>query len=95
MASRGAVAAGCVTLAAAAALAAGCSQAIETPLPALGEITRDLLTAEEQRKAIEDLNQRKATHQADAIKAIEHEKAGAGSGSGEEMPPEPLTSRAQ
>jgi hypothetical protein len=87
-------AAGWLSLLAAGA-AAGCSQVIETPLPEIGQITRHLLSAEEQKKAVEDLHQSKSTRQAEAIREIEREKAGADQASGAPSPAGPLTSRAQ
>jgi hypothetical protein len=74
-----------------AGLLAGCSQAIETPLPELGKITRPLLTAEQQKKAIEDLTATREARRAEAIKTIEQEKAGDG---GNEVQGQPLTTRA-
>jgi hypothetical protein len=82
-------------LAGVAAALAGCSQAIETPLPELAAITRDLLSADEQKKAVEELERSKESHRAEAIRAIEQERAAAGGGAGGPPPDAPLTTRAE
>jgi hypothetical protein len=84
-----------LTLVVAGGAAAGCSQVIETPLPEIGQLTRHLLSAEEQKKAVEDLQQSKSARQAEAIREIERDRAGADQASGAPTPAGPLTSRAQ
>jgi hypothetical protein len=51
----------------------GCSQAFQTPLPELSSISRRLLSADEQKKAIEDMNLERERHEAEALKEIEHD----------------------
>jgi hypothetical protein len=53
---------------------AGCTDAIPTVLPDLVSIPRNVLSNEEQQKAIEELAAKKETHQAEAIKQIENTK---------------------
>jgi len=81
-------AAGWLALLAAAGAVSGCSQVIETPLPEIGQLTRRLLSAEEQKKAVEDLQQSKSARQAEAIREIERDRAGADQSSGGQRPPD-------
>jgi hypothetical protein len=50
---------------------AGCSQVLPTQLPELVSVSRKVLSEEEQKKAIDELTAKKATHQGEAIKQIE------------------------
>jgi hypothetical protein len=71
---RGALAA----LAAAAGTAlctAGCSQVLPTQLPELVAVSRQVLSEEEQKKAVDELTAKKETHHGEAIKVIENQKA--------------------
>lgn len=54
-------------------LMAGCSQANSTRLPELASLPRSILSAEEQKKAVEEMTSRRETHEAEAIKKIENE----------------------
>jgi len=56
-------------------LLAGCSQANSTRLPELSSLPRRILSDEEQKKAVEEMKVRRETHQTEAIKEIESEKA--------------------
>jgi hypothetical protein len=62
-------------VAAAAALGiGGCAEPSLTPLPELGSVPRQVLSNEEQQKAIDELIAKNQTHQAEAVKQIEQEK---------------------
>ena len=54
-----------------AALAGGCGTAIDTPLPEFRPIAATSLTQAEKAKAVEELNNKRATHEQDAEAAIE------------------------
>jgi hypothetical protein len=54
---------------------AGCSQAIPTPLPELIADAREVLSDEEQKRAIEELTSKQETHEREAVRQIENEKA--------------------
>lgn len=51
-------------------LVAGCSQANSTRLPELATLPRDLLSKEEQTKAVEALQERRKVHREEAIEEI-------------------------
>lgn len=62
--------AGLACLAAAAMAVGGCSS-IATPLPELGPTGSISMSKEDQKKAVDELNQKRATHEQDAEKEIE------------------------
>jgi hypothetical protein len=49
----------------------GCSTGIQTPLPDLKSAASTSLTEEERKKAVEELNRKRATHEQDAEQEIE------------------------
>ena len=55
------------------ALAGGACSSIATPLPDLGPTGSTSMSKEDQKKAVDDLNQKRATHEQDAEKQIEQE----------------------
>jgi hypothetical protein len=82
-------------IAAATAALAGCSQALQTPLPELSTISRHLLSDAEQKKAIQEMNQEGQRHEADAIAQIERDRATASGGTAARPAPPPLTNTTQ
>ena len=52
----------------------GCGTTTETPLPSLGPVGSSSLTHEQQKMAIQELNNKKATHERDAIRYIEQSR---------------------
>ncbi|SRR5258705_8752287 len=79
----------CVVLAAVALT--GCSQALQTPLPELAAISRRLLSDDEQKKAVEEMNLEGQRHQAEAIKDIEQDRPSAATPAAAPPPSRPLT----
>jgi hypothetical protein len=65
--------AGLACLAAALLAVGGCSS-IATPLPDLGPTGSISMSKEDQKKAVDELNQKRATHEQDAEKQIESAK---------------------
>jgi hypothetical protein len=53
---------------------AGCSQAIPTQLPELIADARQVLSDEEQKRAIDELTSKQETHAREAVRQIENEK---------------------
>jgi hypothetical protein len=53
------------------ALAVGGCSSIATPLPDLGPTGSTAMSKEDQKKAVDELNQKRATHEQDAEKQIE------------------------
>jgi hypothetical protein len=62
--------AGLACLAVAVLAVGGCSS-IATPLPDLGPTGSTSMSKDDQKKAVEELNQKRATHEQDAEKQIE------------------------
>jgi hypothetical protein len=62
--------AGLACLAVAVLALGGCSS-IATPLPDLGPTGSTSMSKEDQKKAVDELNQKRATHEQDAEKQIE------------------------
>ncbi len=54
---------------------ASCSPGNSTRLPELSSIPRKLLSAEEQKKVVDELQQRRETHREEAIKEIKSARA--------------------
>jgi hypothetical protein len=54
-----------------AVLAIGGCSSISTPLPDLGPTGSTSMSKEDQKKAVDELNQKRATHEQDAEKQIE------------------------
>jgi len=54
-------------------LLAGCSS-IETPLPDIKPVSTTSLSQEERKKAVEELNKKRATHEQDAEQQIEQSR---------------------
>ena len=52
----------------------GCGTTTETPLPGLGPVGASSLTNAQQKMAIQELNNMKATHEQDAIRHIEQSR---------------------
>jgi len=52
----------------------GCGTTTEIPLPSLGPVGSSSLTHEQQKMAIQELNNKKATHEQDAIRYIEQSR---------------------
>jgi hypothetical protein len=73
---------------------AGCSQAIQTPLPELASISRHLLSDAEQKKAIEEMNLERQRHEADAVKEIERNQPSSTNATSA-APATPLTNRSE
>jgi hypothetical protein len=55
----------------AAAHLAGCAELASAPLPDVARLPQKLLTKDEQTQAIAEMNQKKETHQSEALKQIE------------------------
>jgi len=55
-------------------LLGGCSTSIQTPLPDLGPTSSTALTQEERKKAVDELNRVRATHEQDAEQQIEQSR---------------------
>lgn len=51
-----------------------CSTSVQTPLPDLTPVSSSSLSQEEQQKAVEELNRKRATHEQDAEKQIEQSR---------------------
>ena len=62
-----------VTLALA-VLGGGCSTSIQTPLPDIKPTASTALTQEERKKAVDELNKARATHEQDAEQQIEQSR---------------------
>ena len=52
----------------------GCGTTTKTPLPSLGPVDSSSLTHDQQKMAIQELNNKKATHEQDAIRYIEQSR---------------------
>ncbi len=52
----------------------GCGTTTATPLPGLGPVGSSSLTYDQQKMAIQELNNKKATHEQDAIRYIEQSR---------------------
>jgi hypothetical protein len=52
----------------------GCGTTVETPLPRLGPIGSSSLSQDQQKMAIQELNNKKATYEQDAIRHIEQSR---------------------
>ena len=59
---------------AAAALAGGCASSIQTPLPEAKPMASTAMTSEERKKAVEELDRKRATHEKDAEQQIEQSR---------------------
>lgn len=57
-----------------AVLSAGCSSSIQTPLPSLSPAASSSMTESEQQKAVNEMNQLRATHEQDAARSIEESR---------------------
>lgn len=56
-------------------LAAGCgSTSITTPLPELKPVSSPSMNPQERKQAVEALNQKRATHEQDAVEEIERSR---------------------
>ncbi len=55
-------------------LIGGCSTSIQTPLPDLGPTSSTALSQEERKKAVDELNRVRATHEQDAEQQIEQSR---------------------
>ncbi len=64
-------------------LLAGCSQSNSTRLPELASIPRQILSDDEQKRAVDEMNARRESHTAEAIKEIEQGRRSAGPGRAE------------
>jgi hypothetical protein len=60
-----------IVVATTAGLLAGCADMGSTPLPELTRLPQKLLNKDEQTQAIAEMNQKKETHQSEALKQIE------------------------
>jgi hypothetical protein len=69
--ARVAVAAAALVLAVA---SAGCSTAVTTPLPDIKPAASTALTQEERKKAVDELNKKRETHEQDAEQQIEQSR---------------------
>ncbi len=67
-------AAGSAAAFALASLAGGCSTASRTPLPDIKPVSSTALSQEERKKAVEELNKVRATHEQDAEAQIEQSR---------------------
>jgi hypothetical protein len=56
------------------ALLGACSTTIRTPLPDIKPASSTALTQEERKKAVEELNKKRATHEQDAEQQIEQSR---------------------
>jgi hypothetical protein len=56
------------------AVLGGCSTGIHTPLPDLKPVSSTSLSQEERKKAVEELNKVRATHEQDAEQQIEQSR---------------------
>jgi hypothetical protein len=65
---------GAAILLAAAALAGGCASSIQTPLPEAKPMASTAMTSEERKKAVEELDRKRATHEHDAEQQIEQSR---------------------
>jgi len=52
----------------------GCGTSTQTPLPSLGPVGSSSLTQQQQKMAIQELQNKKATHEQDAIRYIEQSR---------------------
>jgi hypothetical protein len=59
---------------AAAAVAGGCGTTIQTPLPEAKPMASTAMTSEERKKAVEELDRKRATHEHDAEQQIEQSR---------------------
>ncbi len=55
-------------------LLGGCSTSIQTPLPDLGPTSSTALSPEERKKAVDELNRVRVTHEQDAEQQIEQSR---------------------
>lgn len=62
---------GCLSLALA---TAACSTSVQTPLPDLKPVASTSMSQAEQKKAVEELNRKRATHEEDAEAQIEQSR---------------------
>lgn len=53
---------------------AACSTSVQTPLPDIKPVSSSSLSQEEQKKAVEELNRKRATHEQDAAQQIEQSR---------------------
>jgi hypothetical protein len=59
---------------AAAVLPGGCASGIQTPLPETKPMASTAMTTEERKKAVEELDHKRATHEKDAEQQIEQSR---------------------
>jgi hypothetical protein len=52
----------------------GCSTTVETPFPDIKPVSSTSLSQEQQKKAVEELNKARATHERDAEQQIEQSR---------------------
>jgi hypothetical protein len=57
-----------------AAFAGGCSSSIQTPLPELKPISSTSLSQEDRKKAVDELNRKRATQEQDAEHQIQQSR---------------------
>jgi hypothetical protein len=62
------------TALAAAALTGACGTTIQTPLPEAKPMASTAMTSEERKKAVEELDRKRATHEQDAQQQIEQSR---------------------
>jgi hypothetical protein len=62
---------GCLAVA---AIVGGCSSTIQTPLPEIKPISTTALSQEDRKKAVEELNRKRATQEQDAEHQIEQSR---------------------
>ena len=55
-------------------LAGGCSSSNQTPLPDIKPVSTTALSQEERKKAVEELDKKRATHEQDAEEQIEQSR---------------------
>ncbi len=67
-------AAGSAAALALAILGGGCSTSINTPLPDMTPVGSTSLSQEQQKQAVEELNQKRVTHEQDAEAQIEQSR---------------------
>jgi hypothetical protein len=53
---------------------AACSTSVQTPLPDLKPVASNSMSQAEQKKAVEELNRKRATHEQDAEQQIENSR---------------------
>ncbi|HIF08763.1 MAG TPA: hypothetical protein EYQ81_02215 [Sneathiellales bacterium] len=57
-----------------AALGAGCSSGIQTPLPDLRPSGSTAMSHQQQKEAVDELNRLRSTHEQDAVRTIEESR---------------------